>query len=94
MQLKLKPPIHFVFKYVKFLLRYEIEPIVSEINKVKKNQKPDNNQPGGIIEKDMPIHISNLSFYDSQQKKGVKIGYKLNKDKKVRINKSTGEEIK
>ena len=67
--------------------------IVADINKVKKNQKPDNNQTGGIIEKDMPIHISNLSFYDSQQKKGVKIGYKLNKDKKVRINKSTGKEI-
>ncbi len=71
----------------------KMKAIVSEINKVKKNQKPDNNQPGGIIEKDMPIHISNLSFYDSQQKKGVKIGYKLNKDKKVRINKSTGKEI-
>tara|TARA_B100000963_G_C22058531_1_gene422730 strand:- start:87 stop:404 length:318 start_codon:yes stop_codon:yes gene_type:complete len=71
----------------------KMKAIVSEINKVKKNQKPDNNQPGGIIEKDMPIHISNLSFYDSQQKKGVKVGYKLNKDKKVRINKSTGKEI-
>ena len=67
--------------------------IVSEINKVKKNQKPDNNQPGGIIEKEMPIHISNISFYDSNNKKAVKVGYKLNKDKKVRINKSTGEII-
>ena len=72
----------------------QMKAVVSEINKVKKNQKPDNNQPGGIIEKEMPIHISNLSFYDSQQNKGVKIGYKLIKDKKVRINKSTGEEIK
>jgi len=35
--------------------------VVSDINKFKKNQKPDNNQPGGIIEKEMPIHISNLS---------------------------------
>jgi len=67
--------------------------IVSEINKVKKNQKPDNNQPGGIIEKEMPIHISNISFYDSNNKKAVRVGYKLNKDKKVRINKSTGEII-
>ena len=75
------------------MLPNKMKAIVSEINKVKKNQKPDNNQPGGIIEKDMPIHVSNLSFYDSQQKKGVKIGYKLNKDKKVRINKSTGKEI-
>ena len=67
--------------------------IVSEINKVKKNQKPDNNQPGGIIEKEMPIHISNISFYDANNKKAVRIGYKLNKDKKVRIKKSNGEII-
>ena len=38
--------------------------IVSDINKVKKNQKPDNNQAGGIIEKEMPIHLSNLSIFD------------------------------
>ena len=67
--------------------------IVSEINRVKKNQKPDNNQPGGIIEKEMPIHLSNLSYFDSAQNKGVRIGYKINKDKKVRINKSTGKEL-
>ena len=71
----------------------QMKAIVSEINKVKKNQKPDNNQPGGIIEKDMPIHISNLSYYDPELKKGVRIGYKLNNNKKVRINKSSGKEI-
>ena len=61
--------------------------IVSGINKVKKHQKPDNNQAGGIIEKEMPIHISNISFYDSKNKKPVKIGYKFSdKDKKIRIN--------
>ena len=67
--------------------------VVSEINRVKKNQKPDNNQPGGIIDKEMPIHISNLSFYDSVSKKAVKIGFKFEKNKKIRINKSTGKEI-
>ena len=51
----------------------QMKAVVSEINKVKKNQKPDNNQPGGIIDKEMPIDISNLSFYDSELKKGVKI---------------------
>ena len=71
----------------------QLKAVVSEINKVKKNQKPDNNQPGGIIDKEMPIHISNLSFYDPELKKGVKIGYKLDKNKKSRINKSSGKEI-
>ena len=71
----------------------QMKAIVSEINKVKKNQKPDNNQPGGIVDKEMPIHISNLSFYDSELKKGIRIGYKLENNKKIRINKSTGKEI-
>ena len=71
----------------------KMKAVVSEINKAKKNQKPDNNQPGGIIDKEMPIHISNLSFYDPELKKGIKIGYKLEKNKKVRINKSSGKVI-
>jgi len=67
--------------------------IVSDINKVKKNQKPDNNQAGGIIEKEMPIHLSNLSFFDSTSNKGVRIGYKFTNNKKLRFNKLTGKEI-
>ena len=80
-------------KIVKMIPK-QMKAIVSEINRVKKNQKPDNNQPGGIIDKDMPIHISNLAFYDPELKKGIKIGYRLNDNKKIRINKSSGKEIK
>ena len=79
-------------KIVKILPKV-MKAVVSEINRVKKNQKPDNNQPGGIIDKDMPIHISNLLYYDAEQKKGVKIGFKLDNNKKIRINKSSGKEI-
>ncbi len=68
--------------------------IVSEINKYKKNQKPDNNQPGGIIEKEMPLHISNVSYYDAEKKKGVRVGFKIDKDKKVRFNKNNNKVIK
>ena len=68
--------------------------IVSGINKVKKNQKPDNNQAGGIIEKEMPIHISNLAFYDNALKKGIRVGFKFDqKNKKIRINKYSGKTI-
>jgi len=60
--------------------------IVAGINKVKKHQKPDNNQAGGIVEKEMPINISNLAYYDSATKKGVKLGYKFNqKREKIRV---------
>ena len=42
----------------------------------------------------MPIHISNLNYFDPKLNKGVRIGFKLNKDgKKVRVNKKTGAEI-
>ena len=74
------------------MLPDRMKAIVSEINKVK-NTKPDNNQPGGIIDKEMPLHISNIAYYDPTLKKGVKIAYKINKDKKIRINKSSGKEI-
>ena len=68
--------------------------IVSGINKVKKHQKPDNNQAGGIIEKEMPIQISNLAYYDLASKKGVKLGIKFNEKKeKVRFIKSSGKEV-
>ena len=68
--------------------------IVAGINKVKKHQKPDNNQPGGIVEKEMPIQISNLGFYDPTSKKAVKLGFKFNEqNKKLRIVKSTGKEV-
>ena len=68
--------------------------VVTDINKYKKHQKPGNNEPGGIIEKDMPLNISNVAFFDPQSKKGVRVGYSTNKEgKKIRINKKTGKEI-
>ena len=68
--------------------------IVSGVNKVKKHQKPDNNQAGGIVEKEMPMHISNLAYYDSTLKKGVRLGFKFNdKNKKIRINRENSKEV-
>ena len=68
--------------------------VVSDINKYKKHQKPGNNEPGGIIEKDMPLHISNVAFFDVSSNKGTRIGYTVNKSgKKVRVNKKSGKEI-
>ena len=67
--------------------------VVAGINKYKKHQKPDKDQPGGIVEKEMPINISNLSFYDAALKKGIKIGYKFSENKKLRFNKSNEKEV-
>ena len=67
--------------------------IVAEINKVKKHKKPGNNEPGGIVDKEMPIQISNIAYFDAKSNKAVKIGFKISKDKKVRFNKNSGKEI-
>jgi large subunit ribosomal protein L24 len=49
---------------------------------------------GGIVEKEMPIHISNVAVYSAMSGKGERIGYKRLEDgKKVRIYKSTGEVV-
>ena len=56
--------------------------VVTDINKYKKHQKPGNNEPGGIIEKDMPLHVSNVAFLDPDSSSGTRVGYSFNKDGK------------
>ena len=70
--------------------------IVEGVNMVKKHTKPNATYPqGGIVEKEAPIHISNLLNKDPKTGKAVRIGRKLNdKGKLVRYSKKSGEEIK
>ena len=51
-----------------------------------------NNPKGGITEKELPIHVSNISLVTSDGKP-TRVGYKVEKDKKVRFSKKSGEEI-
>lgn len=70
--------------------------LVENVNMVKKHQKPNPglNQAGGIIEKESPIHISNVAMYNPATGKADRVSFKLLEDgKKVRIFKSTGEAI-
>ena len=77
------------------VLPREDKVIVEGVNLVKKHTKPNNTNPdGGIIEKEMPIHVSNVMAYDSKAKKTSKIGTKEEKGKKVRVYKKTGAVIK
>jgi large subunit ribosomal protein L24 len=68
--------------------------IVENVNKQKKHQKPNQqaNQPGGIIEKEMPLAVSKVAIWNAGAKKADRIGYKTLADgKKVRFFKSNGE---
>ena len=77
---------------------YEVRPdqhkaLVRGINMSKRHQKQTQNQEGGIISKESPIHLSNIA-YVGKDGKPTRIGFKILADgKKVRIAKSSGAEI-
>jgi len=71
--------------------------LIEGINLVKKHTKPNpmKGSTGGIVEKNMPIHQSNVAIYNAATGKADRVGIKLLADgKKVRVFKSSGEEIK
>ncbi len=67
--------------------------IVEKVNIVKRHKRPDRmGNAGGIVEKEAPIHVSNLAIYNSGTGKADRIGYKFLADgQKVRVYKSNGE---
>ena len=69
--------------------------IVSGINMVKKHTKanPDAGVAGGIIENEAAIQISNVAIFNPSTAKADRVGIKVDGDRKVRIFKSSGEEI-
>jgi large subunit ribosomal protein L24 len=75
---------------------YEKERVLLQgVNRVKRHQRPTQTQrQGGIIEKEAPLHISNVMLYDEKSGKGTRIGYKVQSDgKKERISRRSGEVI-
>jgi len=67
--------------------------VVSGVNTAQRHSKPRRaNQPGGIVDRDMPIHVSNVAFV--HKGKPTKVGYRVDEDgKKVRVARATGEVI-
>jgi large subunit ribosomal protein L24 len=70
--------------------------IVEGVNMMKKHTKPNTKHPqGGIVEKEAPVHISNLMLVDPKTGKATRIGRRVNSSGKlVRYSKKSGEEIK
>ncbi len=68
--------------------------LIEGVNKVKKHMRPSQENPqGGIVEKEMSIHLSNLMLLDKS--KPVKVGFKvLDSGKRVRVNRKTNNIIK
>jgi large subunit ribosomal protein L24 len=79
------------------VLRKDDEHLVVEgINLVKKHTKPNpmKGATGGIVEKSMPIHQSNVAIFNSATGKADRVGIKVDGDSRKRVFKSSGEEIK
>jgi len=75
----------------------ESKVLVEGINRVKKHQRPNpvKGQTGGIIDKEMPLHISNVMLVNPATGKGDRVAIKTSADgKRVRVYKSSGQEIK
>ena len=70
--------------------------IVNGVNQVKRHTKPNpmKNQPGGIVSKEVPIHVSNVAIWNPVTQKPDRIGFRLLEDgRKLRFFKSNGEQI-
>tara|TARA_B100000427_G_C15481758_1_gene583355 strand:- start:1147 stop:1461 length:315 start_codon:yes stop_codon:yes gene_type:complete len=68
--------------------------VVQGVNRVKRHQRPTQTSAGGIIEREAPIHMSNLAHLDPKDGKPTRVGTKiLNDGRKVRFAKRSGEQI-
>lgn len=70
--------------------------VVSNVNLVKRHTKPNPqaNQPGGIVEREAPIHVSNVMLFNTAAGKGDRVGIKMLEDgRKIRVFRSSNEAI-
>ncbi|MCL2589890.1 MAG: 50S ribosomal protein L24 [Betaproteobacteria bacterium] len=70
--------------------------LVEGVNRVKKHMRPNplKGEVGGIVEKEMPIHVSNVALFNHTTQKGDRVGIKVLEDgRKVRFFKSNGEMV-
>lgn len=70
--------------------------LVENINLAKKHMKPNpqKGEPGGIVDKEMPIQVSNVALFNPSNGKGDRVGFKtLDDGRKVRVFKSNGEVV-
>lgn len=68
--------------------------IVERVNLVKRQVKPQGDRPGGTVEKEAPLHLSNVALWNQEEQRRVKVGFKFLEDgRKVRVDRKTGATI-
>jgi len=76
------------------IIRDKDRVIVEGVNIIKKRVKPSTDNPqGGIVEKEAPIHISNVMLVDPKTGEPTRVGYRFEDGKKIRYSKKSGEAL-
>ena len=74
------------------VIRDKNKAVIEGVNMVSKHTKPSAKNPqGGIVKKEAPMHISNLSLIDPKSKEATKVGFKVEGDKKIRFSKKSNQ---
>ena len=73
--------------------RTENRVLVQGCNIVKRHTRPTQTNPGGIINKESPLHISNVSLIDPDSGKATRVGYEVKDGKKIRIARASGKAL-
>jgi large subunit ribosomal protein L24 len=65
--------------------------VVEGVKRVRRHRRPVGDSPGGIVEKEMPIDVSNVALWNAAEKRRVKVAYKVGEDgRKVRVDRRSG----
>ena len=75
------------------VLRAENRVIVQGVNMAQRHQKQSMQQEGGIVQKELPIHVSNVALIDPKTEKPTRVGYKMDGERKVRVARRSGEAL-
>jgi len=67
--------------------------VVEGVHRVRRHQKRVGDQPGGIVTKEASIHVSNVVLWNNEENRRVKVGYRTEDGKKVRIDRQTGNPL-
>lgn len=72
------------------VLPAERQVVVEGVRRVRRHRRPVGDRPGGIVEKEMPIDISNVALWNAAESRRVRVGYREMDGKKVRVDRKTG----
>ena len=75
------------------VLREENRVIVQGVNLAQRHQKQSMQQEGGIVQKELTIHVSNVALIDPKTEKPTRVGYKMDGERKVRVARRSGEAL-